>query len=131
MKDTYHDNKAVPALAPAVVSAAANGVAVDLAGFDSALFVINTGAIVGAGDFGVRLQESDTTTDADFTDVAATDQLGTIPATLAANSAYRVGYIGSKRKRYVRAVVTKAGGTSIALAASAVLGHPHVAPVAA
>lgn len=131
MKDTYHDNKAVQALAPAIVAAAANGVAVDLAGFDSALFVINTGAIVGAGDFGVKLQESDTTTDADFSDVAAADQLGTIPATLAANSAYRVGYIGSKRKRYVRAVVTKAGGTSIALGATVVLGHPHIAPVAA
>ena len=131
MKDTYHDNKAVKALAPAVVSAAGNGVSVDLAGFDSALFVINTGAIVGSGDFGVKLQESDTTTDADFADVAAADQLGTIPATLAANSTYRVGYIGSKRKRYVRAVVTKAGGTSIALAVSAVLGHPHIAPIAA
>lgn len=131
MKDTYHDNKAVQALAPAVVAAAANGLAVDLAGFDSALFIINTGAIVGAGDFGVKLQESDTTTDADFSDVAAADHLGTIPATLTANSTYRVGYIGSKRKRYVRAVVTKAGGTSIALAVSAVLGHPHIAPVAA
>jgi len=96
MKDTYHDNKAVPALAPAVVTAAANGVAVDLAGFDSALFVINTGAIVGDGDFSVKLQESDTADNANFADVADADQLGTIPATLAANSAYRVGYIGSK-----------------------------------
>lgn len=131
MKDTYHDNKAVQALAPAVVSAAASGPAVDLSGFDSALFVINTGAIVGAGDFGVKLQESDTTTEADFTDVAPADQLGTVPATLAANSAYRVGYIGSKRKRYVRAVVTKAGGTSIAVGIVAVLSHPAIAPVAA
>lgn len=128
MKDTYHDNKAVQALAPAVVAAAVNGLAVDLSGFDSALFVINTGAIVGAGDFGVKLQESDTTADADFTDVAADDTLGALPATLAANSAYRVGYIGSKRKRYVRAVVTKAGGTSIALGATVVLGHPAIAP---
>ncbi|MQV98362.1 hypothetical protein GHK46_13720 [Sinorhizobium medicae] len=131
MKDTYHDNKAVQALAPAVVAAAVNGVAVDLSGFDSALFVINTGAIVGAGDFGVKLQESDTTTDADFTDVAPADKLGVLPATLAANSAYRLGYIGSKRKRYVRAVVTKAGGTSIELGATVVLGHPAIAPVAA
>ncbi|QND32417.1 hypothetical protein HB772_09130 [Sinorhizobium meliloti] len=131
MKDTYHDNKAVQALAPAVVTAAVVGSAVDLAGFDSALFVVNTGAIVGSGDFGVKLQESDTTTDADFTDVAPADQLGAVPATLGANSACRVGYIGSKRKRYVRVAVTKAGGTSIALAASAILGHPAIAPVAA
>ncbi|MBY3070754.1 hypothetical protein HFO71_10415 [Rhizobium laguerreae] len=131
MKDTYHDNKAVQALAPAVVSAAVAGSPVDLSGFDSALFVINTGAIAGSGDFGVKLQESDTTTEADFADVAPADQLGTVPATLAANSAYRLGYIGSKRKRYVRILVTKAGGTSIALGATAVLGHPAIAPVAA
>ena len=130
MKDTYHDNKAVQALAPAVKSAAENGAAIELAGFDSALIVINTGVIVGAGDFGVKLQESDTTTSADFTDVAAADQLGVVPATLAADTIYRVGYIGSKRKKFVRAVVTKAGGTSIALSAVAILGHPAIAPVA-
>ncbi|QKK28901.1 hypothetical protein FE844_004620 [Rhizobium indicum] len=131
MKDTYHDNKAVQALAPAVVTAAVAGSAVDLAGFDSALFVINTGATAGSGDFGVKLQESDTTMDADFADVASADRLGTVPATLAANSAYCLGYIGSKRKRFVRVAVTKAGGTSIALGATAVLGHPAIAPVAA
>ncbi|KQY21018.1 hypothetical protein [Rhizobium sp. Root483D2] len=130
MKDTYHDTKAVQAIAPAVVAANTNGAAIDLKGFDSALFVINTGAIVGAGDFGVKLQESDTTTSGDFTDVAAADRLGALPATLAADSVYRIGYIGSKRKRYVRAVASKAGGTSIALGVTAVLGHPHLAPVA-
>lgn len=130
MKDTYHDTRAVQALAPAVVAAAASGAAVALAGFDSALFVINTGAIAGAGDFGVKLQESDTVTAGDFTDVAAADQLGALPATLAANTAYRLGYIGSKRKKYVRLAVTKAGGTSITLGAVAILGHPNIAPVA-
>jgi hypothetical protein len=130
MKDTYHDNKAVQALAPAVVTAAVNGAAIDLKGFDSALFVINTGATAGSGDFGVKLQESDTPTDGDFTDVAAADRLGTVPATLVASTVYRLGYIGSKRKRYVRLAVTKAGGTSIALGAAALLGHPNLAPVA-
>lgn len=130
MKDTYHDNKAVQALAPAVKAASENGAAIALAGFDSALIIINTGAIVGAGDFGVKLQESDTTTSGDFTDVVAADQLGTVPATLAADSTYRVGYIGSMRKKFVRAVVTKAGGTSIALSAVAILGHPAISPVA-
>ena len=130
MKDTYHDNKAVQAIAPAVVTVAASGAAIALAGFDSALFVINTGAIAGSGDFGVKLQESDTTTEGDFTDVAAADQLGALPATLTANTAYRVGYIGSKRKKFVRLTVTKTGGTSIALGAVAILGHPGMAPVA-
>lgn len=131
MKDTYHDFKAVTAIVPAVKAAAENGAAIDLSGCDSALISITTGAVVGAGDFGVKLQESDTIADADFTDVAAADQLGSVPATLEANSAYRIGYIGSKRKRYVRLAVTKAGGTSIALGAYALLGHPYIAPVAA
>lgn len=129
MKDTYHDNKAVLALAPAVAAAAVDGNAIDLKGFDSALIIINTGAIVGAGDFGAKLQESDDPATG-YTDVAAADQLGTLPVTLATSSTYRVGYIGSKLKRYIRVSVTKAGGTSIAIGASAVLGHPHLAPVA-
>lgn len=129
MKDTFHDNKAVQAIAPAVLAANTNGVSIDLKGFDSALFVINTGAIDTAGDFTVKLQESDTGTSG-WTDVAAADLLGSVPATLEANSAYRIGYIGSKRKRYVRAVATKAGGTSIAAGVVAILGHPNIAPVA-
>ncbi len=127
MKDSHTSNKAVLALPPAVQAAAVNGPAVDLIGYDSALFVVNSGAIVGAGDFGVKLQESDTTTSGDFTDVAAADRLGSVPATLAADSTYQLCYIGSKRKRYVRLAVTKAGGTSIALGASVVLGQPNIA----
>lgn len=129
MKDTFHTSKAVQAIVPAVKTAAGNGSPIDLAGFDSALFVINTGAIAGAGDFGVVLQESDES-GSGFTDVADADILGSVPATLAASSAYTLGYIGSKRKRYVRLNVTTAGGTSIALGAVAVLGHPSLAPVA-
>lgn len=125
MKDLYHGLNAVQAIAPAVAAAAADGAAVDLIDHDAALFVINTGAIAGAGDFGLKLQESDAS-GSGFTDVAAEDQLGTLPATLAANTAYRVGYIGSKRKRFVRLSLTKAGGTSIALGAVAVLGVPRI-----
>ena len=44
MKDTYHDNKAVQTIAPAVKAASENGAAIALAGFDSALIVINTTA---------------------------------------------------------------------------------------
>ncbi len=130
MRDLYHNFGAVQAIAPAVQSANVNGAAIDLAGFNAALIVLNTGAIVAAGDFAAKLQESDTATSGDFTDVADTDQLGSFPASLEANTAYRVGYIGSKRKRYVRVVLTKAGGTSIAAGAVAVLGTPAIAPLA-
>ena len=90
----------------------------------------NTGAVAGSGNFGAKLQESDTTTGGDFTDVAAADQLGAFPAALAASTTYRVGYIGSKRKRYIRVVLTKASGTSIAAGAVAILSHGEREPIA-
>lgn len=126
MKDSVSNVKAVPAIVPAVKTAAGDGSTVDVQGFGSLLFVINTGAIAGDGDFGVKVQDS--ANGSDWADAAAVDVQGTIPATLAATSAYRVGYTGSKR--YVRLALTKEGGTSIALGAVAVLGHPAVAPVA-
>lgn len=128
MKDAFHDNAAVASLAPAVVTATTKGSHVDLQGYGSALLLINTGAVVGDGDYSIAIQHSDTTTDGDFADVTAADLLGTLPASLEADMAYQQGYIG--RKRYVRAVITKTGGTSIAAGAVFVLGHPALAPVA-
>jgi len=129
MKDIFHDTKAVASLAPAVQAATLKGSAVDLQGFGSTLMVVNTGAIAGSGDYSLTMQHSDTTTDGDFTNVAAADLLGSIPGTLEENKTYRQGYIG--KKRYVRAVITKAGGTSVAAGAVFVLGGPALAPVAA
>jgi hypothetical protein len=128
MRDLYHNIGAVSALAPAVQSASINGSAIDLQGFESVAFVVNTGAVTSAGDFSVKVQESDTTTSGDFTDAAAGVVDTNAPETLEADSAYRLGYRGFKR--YVRLVATKAGGTSLALGALAVLGNPHEAPVA-
>ena len=125
MKDTFHDTKVVTSLAPAVQAASLKGDAVDLQGYGSALLAISTGAIAASGSFDMKLQESDTTTDGDFTDVAATDLLGSLPSALAASTVYRQGYIGSKR--YVRAAITKQSGTSIAAAAVFVLEHPALA----
>jgi hypothetical protein len=128
MFDTYTDNRVVASLVPAVQAATLKGSTVDLAGYNSALMVVNTGAIVSDGDYSIAMQESDTTTDGDFANVSAADLRGSLPATLEASTVYRQGYIGSKR--YVRAVITKAGGTSIAAGAVFVLGHPALAPVA-
>tara|TARA_R110002051_G_scaffold325869_1_gene432660 strand:+ start:14287 stop:14673 length:387 start_codon:yes stop_codon:yes gene_type:complete len=128
MKDLHSKIGLVQALAPAVVAATATSAAIDLQGFNSAVVAINTGAIVTAGDFTTKLQESDTTTSGDFADVAAADLLGTFPASLAADSVYKVGYVGTKR--YVRTVTTKNGGTSVAAGIMVVIGHPSDAPVA-
>lgn len=128
MKDLFSKLGVVQALLPQVLSATATGAALDLQGFNSAAFVINTGAIVGAGDFTTTIEESDTETSGDFTPVAAADLLGSLPATLAANSVYKIGYVGAKR--YVRHVTTLNGGTSIAAGIVLVKGHPADAPVA-
>lgn len=126
MRDLVHTLGIVPAIAPAVQSAAADGAAIPIKGFDSLVFAINTGAIAGSGDFGVKVQESDNGTD--FTDAAATVVQGTVPATLAAATAYKLGYVGFKP--YARLALTKAGGTSIALGAMAIKGHARERPVA-
>lgn len=125
MKDIHNNISAVQAIVPAVKTAAGEGATIDTRGFNGLEFVVNTGAIVSDGDFGIAIQDS-ATGSGDWE--ATTKVLGSFPATLEANSTYRVGYVGSKR--YVRINVTKEGGTSIALGAVAILGHPAVAPVA-
>lgn len=128
MRDLYSNIGEVLALAPAVHSAAAFGPAIDLLGFESAAFAVTTGAIVGDGDFGVKLQESDTGESEDFADVAAAQVDSNAPATLAENSAFKLGYRGFKR--HVRLALTKASGTSIAASAVAIKGNARAVPVA-
>ncbi len=127
MRDLYSNIGTVSALDPAVQAAAISGDAIDLMGFNRVAFAINTGAVVGAGDFGVKLQESDTTTSGDFTDVDVEQVVTNAPTTLAASSTYKLGYRGFKR--YVRLSLTKAGGTSIAAGAVAILGDAASRPV--
>ena len=50
------------------------------------------------------------------------------PASLAAASLVKVGYIGNKR--YVRTVITKNSGTSIAAGAVVIMGNATSRPVA-
>lgn len=128
MKDGISGLSLVASLVPAVVTATTKGSHADLQGFNSATLIINTGAIAGDGLFVITIQESNTTTDGDFVDVAAGDLLGTLPAELAANTVYKQGYKGNKR--YIRAVITKTSGMSIAAGAVFALGHPHDAPIA-
>lgn len=121
MRDLASNIGVAASLVPATQSATAKGTAVDLRGYDSAALVVTTGAIVSAGLYVMSMQESDTTTDGDFTDVGAGDMVGSLPASLAASTSYKVSYVG--RKRYIRAVITKTSGTSIDAGAVVVLGH--------
>jgi hypothetical protein len=128
MRDIANNVGVALALSPAVQSATIKGNAVDLLGFESAALVINTGAIASAGDFTAKMQESDTTTDGDFTDIVAADLVGSLPASLEADSSYKQGYLG--HKRFIRILVTKNSGTSIAAGAVVVKGNAHTRPVA-
>lgn len=127
MRDLVNNIGVVQALAPQVLAATTTGAALDLLGFESAAIVINTGAIVGSGDYTAKIQESDTTTSGDSADVGADDLQGSLPASLSADSVVKVGYRGFKR--YLRLVVTKNSGTSIAAGALLVKGNAHQRPV--
>lgn len=122
MSDLKSSIAAVLALAPAVQSASkADAPIVDLQGAGSATVVINTGAIAGDGLFVAKLVHGSAADLADGADVAADDLLGAFPASLAADTTYAVGYRGNKR--YVRIVITKTSGTSVAAGAVLIKGH--------
>lgn len=126
MSDLKNNITAVLALSPAVHSATkADASIIDLQGSGSATVIVNTGAIAGSGDYTISLRHGDA---ADLSgDAAASgdDLLGAFPATLAADTSYAVGYRGGKR--YVRVVITKNSGTSIAAGAVIVKGHLSLA----
>jgi hypothetical protein len=128
-RDLHSDIGFTESIRPAVLAASASGSAVDTRGFDSAVMVFTAGAIVASGNMTLTMQESDTTTDGDFANVAAADLNGVTPAVpLTANQFGKLGYRGAKR--YLRARAVLNSGTSVALAAGFVLGRSETAPVA-
>lgn len=110
----------------------AAGNIVDLQGYSACAFAFITGVVTDAGaaaGFTIKLQESDTTAAADFTDVAAADHTGTLAVTDDADDVVPVGLIGyTGQKRYVRAVVTGTSGTDAVISGVAVLGKADYGP---
>lgn len=108
---------------------------VDLADYQAATFLYQTGAVTDAGaaaGFSIVVQESDTTAASDFTAVADADLVGT-EAGLAVTSDDDdskaigcIGYIGTKR--YVRVVVTGTTGTNAIVNGVWALQAPRYAP---
>jgi len=125
MRDLTNNIGPAETIRPAVLTANTTGEAVDLQGFGSAAAIVQTGAIAGDGNFTPALHHSDAD-DSGFEAVTGSDLIGAWPAALEANSVYRVGYAGSKR--YLKVVLTKNSGTSIAASAMIVRGRPHAAP---
>jgi len=109
---------------PQVAAADVDGETVDLRGADSVLFAVTIGTITDdATDSTVTVEES--ADDSTWTDVADADILGTEP-TLAADTAYQFGYIGSER--YVRATFGLGTATNVAVATLAVRTNLHREP---
>ncbi|TXH55051.1 MAG: hypothetical protein E6Q97_09595 [Desulfurellales bacterium] len=115
-----------------------NSALLDRRGFDSVSIFAETGTVTDAGTaagFTMKLQHSDTTAAADFTDVDSADLIpnstGATTVTVTADSdddilANGVGYVGIKR--YVRAVFTGTTGTNAEVQILAVLSNSHRAP---
>lgn len=129
MRDIVSNVGVAQVVAPVVLTATTTSEAMDLLGFNAAVIVVNTGAIAGAGDFTAKLQDSDTPDDSpdEFEDVPAAQLQGVFPESLAENAVVKVGYAGFKR--YVRLVVTKNSGTSIAACAVLVKGQASERPI--
>lgn len=122
MSDLKNNIAAVLALSPAVHTATkADASIIDLQGAGSATVIVNTGAIASSGDFTISLRHGDASDLAGDAAASGDDLLGAFPATLAADKSYAVGYLGGKR--YVRVVITKNSGTSIAAGAVIIKGH--------
>lgn len=115
MRDLASNISPALALAPAVQAASIDGIAIDLKGCNAVAFLLNTGAIASAGAFSAKIQESDTTTGGDFTDAPATVVTSNAPATLLADSAYKLSYTGFKR--YARIVLNHSSGPASVSAA--------------
>src|SRR5574337_1904293 len=131
-QDLYNRVSIAKTLAPAARTTTAAGTAVDLEGFESAVAEIAVGAWTD-GTHAFSVQESDTTTDGDFADVADADLQGTEPTVASGstqNTVHELGYIGDKR--YVRVKCTISGGPSTGLVAGAsiVRGHGRHLPSA-
>jgi len=135
MRDLYNSYKVAPAFGP-VARPAGAGIAVDLQGFEGALFVFQSGEMgTVAATYTWKLTEC-ATSGGSYTDVAAEDVLGgpTVVFDQAvsadANMAKKLGYIGKKQFIKVSSTESTAGVPTSIIGASAVLGRPRHAPVA-
>jgi hypothetical protein len=140
--DLGHNVKAIQALTPAALTSFGAGIAIDTAGFESLMFAIAVGAFStfsGTDKLTVKVQESDTTTDGDFTDIGANDYLSTHKGATSGwdkimdgadddDAVFTIG-VRLNTKRYKRLHFTEGGTVNVPIGAVALLGHPRHAPI--
>lgn len=106
------------------------GAIIDTAGYESIEFVIQSGTLTD-GTYTVTLEDGDDAALADAATITSTYLLGTFPSFIATedDTVKRIGT--NTKKRYVRLSIVSTGVTTGGtMAATAVQGHPHRAPVA-
>lgn len=133
--DLHSHVTTVNSIPPAVLAVDTNGTAVDTQGFESLEWVIHVGVAFAGGGYDVTIEQSPDDGSGSptgvWTAVSAAETLGALPvvAIADANTTFRVGSIG--KERHQRPVLTETGTiTAGIIGVSAVLGHPHSAPVA-
>jgi hypothetical protein len=147
MKDLYNNLAIAQSIAPVV---GANGsapaaVEIDLAGFNSALFLWLIGAegstLSGSNYWTLQMQHADDTgagVAGSYANVAAADVQGVTPATGVVvtvddpaedNTVYKIGYVGGKR--FVKFTTAETGtGPNLPQALLTIKGHALDTPVA-
>lgn len=134
MKDMHSNIKVLHAITPQAVgtTGAAHGKlsgALDRQGYQSVEFVYSSGVSASAADTITPVVLEGDTTNGSFTSVADADLLGTEEAiTLTAAATKKVGYKGNKRYLKIRLYGT--GTATAVVSATAIMGDPHLAPVA-
>jgi len=114
----------VRGLAPGVHSTTQTGTGVDLANYDSAMVIIDVGAVTN-DDFNIDVQESDELSTG-YTNVADADLDGTELVDVVANTQTVIGYHGIKR--YIRVLATDKGAGDATFSALVVRGAGRVKP---
>lgn len=134
MKDMHNHLDPQQSLISAVRTATADGVTVDLQGFEGAMFSVDLGTMGGSSSptETFKFQESDAS-GSGFADVAVGDLgSGAQPAAITTandNTIIKDSYLGAKR--YVRIIISAVGGTSPSLpcAGSIVRGFGRHQPI--
>lgn len=134
MLDQKSDLKSVVALTPRAAIATNTttaGAIIDLKGYESCTFSIISGVLTD-GAYAVLIEEGDAANLSDAAAVADADLVGTEAAAGFASTddstSKTIGYVGTKR--YVRlSIVSTSTSSGGFLAATAILGNPHNAPV--
>ena len=142
-QDLVHNVKVGLELFPgAAITSFVAGTAIDTQFYESILFAIIVGdftSFSASNSLLFKVQESDTTTDGDFADVAAGDYLGAYregvvgwdrlcDAATDDEKAYAIG-VRANTKRYKRVLPVETGTVSVVMAMAVVLGHNRHPPV--